>query len=68
LPLLAAAGYWSMLGEVEALGLARVPATLDPGRRAALVALKEHLLQGYFALLAFVVLMRTWRRFARRPA
>lgn len=62
LPLLAAAGYWSMIGEVAALQLAappRVPAS--PAQREALGALRVDLLTGYFGLLAVVLVSRSWR-------
>ena len=61
LPLLAAAGYWSMLSDVRALGLVSASLPLDAARRASLGALRANLLTGYFGLLALVVVSRGWR-------
>ena len=61
LPVLAAAGYWSMLSDVRALGLVSPSVPLDAARRASLGALRTNLLLGYFGLLALVVLSRGWR-------
>ena len=61
LPLSAAAGYWAMTREVEALGLIATPATLTAAQRGALGALRGNLLTAYFALLAAVLASRSWR-------
>jgi adenylate cyclase len=63
LPLLAAAGYWSMLHDVEALGIATVVSATaaDLAKRASLATLRANLLTGYFGLLAMVLLSRSWR-------
>lgn len=61
LPLSAAAGYWAMTREVEALGLVATPATLTTAQRVALGALRGNLLTAYFALLAAVLASRSWR-------
>ena len=63
LPLLAAAGYWSMTHEVAALLPSVLPRAvpLDAAQRASLIDLREHLLTGYFALLALVLASRSWR-------
>ena len=62
LPLLAAAGYWSMIGEVAALQLAAPPRPPAPAsQRESLGALRFELLTGYFGLLALVLVSRGWR-------
>jgi adenylate cyclase len=63
LPLLAAAGYWSMIPAVEALQrtAAPRPVVVSAAERESLVALKSDLLTGYFGLLALVLVSRTWR-------
>ena len=63
LPVLAAAGYWSMTLAVAALSHAPVPRSvpLDPAQRRALGDLRVQLLYGYFALLALVIMARAWR-------
>ena len=63
LPLLAAAGYWSMTRDVEALNLpaAQRVTPADPAQRRALGELREHLLTGYFGLLALMLAARSVR-------
>jgi adenylate cyclase len=67
LPLLAAAGYWSMIGEVAALPGAAVsmPAPMPPAaaaaQREALGIWRFDLLAGYFTVLALVLASRSWR-------
>jgi adenylate cyclase len=65
LPALAALGYWSMIGEVRAL-MASSPQAMPvppvaPAQRQALGALQSDMLTIYFALLAAVMLSRSWR-------
>ena len=52
LPLLAALGYWSMIGEVTALLASPPPkvVTVDPAQRQSLNDARGHLLDAYFAL------------------
>jgi len=65
LPLLAAGGFWTMTRDVAALGIgiASGPHTpaLAPAQRAELGALRVHLLQAYFVLVAAVLASRSWR-------
>jgi len=64
LPLFAAAGYWSMIGEVAALQASAAsppPAATGAAQRDALSNLRLELLTGYFALLALVLASRSWR-------
>ena len=63
LPLCAAAGYWSMVGEVAALGApaAAQPVVVDAARRLALARLRGNLLGGDYVVLATVLASRTWR-------
>jgi len=74
LPLLAALGYWSMIGEVAALQLtAPTRVTISAAQRASLGELRGNLLAGYFGLLALVLASRSWRdwrnwRSARRTS
>jgi adenylate cyclase len=69
LPLLAAAGYWAMLGEVTALLRTAPPVVLPSpataARGQALNALRWDLLAGYFGLLALVLASRSWRDWRR---
>jgi len=66
LPLCAAAGYWAMTREVEALGLVAAPATLTAGQRVALGALRGNLLTAYFTLVVAVLASRSWRDWRSR--
>lgn len=63
LPVLAAAGYWSMTREVAALAHAPLPRRmpLDAAQRSALGGLRVQLLSGYAGLLALVIGSRAWR-------
>ena len=63
LPLLAATGYWALIGEVAALqgtAPARAPA-VAAAQSQSLNELRWQLLAGYFALLAAVLASRSWR-------
>ena len=72
LPLLAAAGFWSMT--IALADIANAPSAprtqMDVMRQFHLGELRERLLYGYFALLAIVLLSRGWRvwRHARASA
>jgi adenylate cyclase len=61
LPLSAAAGYWSLLLDVRALGLVTLTAPVGVGQRVALGELRENILSGYIAVIALVFISRTWR-------
>ena len=66
LPLLAAAGYAAMIGEVAALGASPpVRSVLTPAERTSLGALQGNLLAGYFGLLTLVLVSRSWRDWRR---
>jgi len=68
LPLCAALGFWAMTRDVAALGIAAPSTTMTAAQRVALGELRGHLLTAYFALLAGVLLSRTWRDWRRREA
>jgi adenylate cyclase len=68
LPLAAAAGFWAMTRDVAALGVSlgtplpgSVAPAIAPAQRAELGALRVHLLQVYFVLVAAVLASRSWR-------
>ena len=65
LPLAAAGGFWSMTHDVAALGVSIGPplasSATASAQRAELGALRVHLLQAYFVLVAAVLASRSWR-------
>ena len=68
LPLAAAGGFWAMTRDIAALGVSigtplpsSVAQAMAPAQRAELGALRAHLLQAYFVLVAAVLVSRSWR-------
>jgi hypothetical protein len=57
-----------MTRDVAALGVTTPSTTMTAAQRVALGELRGHLLTAYFALLAGVLVSRSWRDWRRRGA